>query len=63
MSIGQDGAFTVAGVEVPLRNELRYDNPWSTTPFRSPVVEIGDGDGRLVLDFGTNERRSSRRRR
>ncbi len=63
VSIGQDGAFTVAGAEVPLRNELRYDNPWSTTPFRSPVVEIGDSSGRLVLDFGANERRSSRRRR
>lgn len=63
LSIGQDGAFTVAGAEVPLQNELRYDNPWSTTPFRSPVVEIGDEEGDLVLDFAANERRSAKARR
>ncbi len=62
MSIGQDGPFSVAGKEVSLRNELRYDNPWSTTPFQSPVVEIGDKKGQLVLDFAKNVRHSSKRR-
>ncbi len=59
LSIGQDGPFTVAGDEVSLRNEYRYDNPWSTTPFRSPVIEIGDHEGRLVLDFENNQRTST----
>lgn len=62
MTIGQDGPFTVAGDEVSLRNELRYDNPWSTTPFQSDVIEIGDDEGRLVLDFAANERTSRRER-
>ena len=54
--VGQDGPFTVAGTEVPLRHDLRYDNPWAQVPFRATTYVIGDEQGELRLDFGAGTR-------
>ena len=56
LRVGQDGPFTVDGAEVPLRHELRYDNPWAQVPFRSATYEIADDEGGLVLDFDAGTR-------
>jgi hypothetical protein len=56
MVVGQDGPFTVDGDEVPLRHELRYDNPWASVEFQSEVYEISDDQSSLELDFGTSTR-------
>ncbi|MGI8939840.1 MAG: hypothetical protein ACR2JF_16815 [Iamia sp.] len=59
MALGQDGAFTVDGDEVPLRHDLRYDNPWAQVEFQSDRYEIADDDGGLVLDFAAGTRTAS----
>ena len=56
LRIGQDGPFTVDGDEVPLRHDLRYDNPWAQVPFQATTYEIGDDEGSLVLDFAAGTR-------
>ncbi len=59
MALGQDGAFTVDGEEVPLRHERRYDNPWAQVDFQSDRYEVADDEGGLVLDFAESTRAAS----
>jgi hypothetical protein len=56
LQVGQDGPFVVDGDEVPLRNDLRYDNPWAQVPFASSRYELGGDTGTLDLDFDTGTR-------
>jgi hypothetical protein len=57
MRLGQDGPFRVAGERVPLRHDLRYDNPWAQVAFQSLVYELGAADGpSLTLDFEAGTR-------
>lgn len=56
MTVGQDGAFTVAGEDVALRHDLRYDNPWAQVEFQSTTYEIADDEGGLALDFDEGAR-------
>jgi hypothetical protein len=56
MTVGQDGAFTVAGEDVALRHDLRYDNPWAQVEFQSTTYEIADDEGGLALDFDEGTR-------
>lgn len=57
MAFDWHGPLIVAGLEVPLADYPRYDNPFAHTPFGEDhyVIEL-NGHG-LELDFATNERR------
>lgn len=59
MEWGPEGPLTVAGEEVVLHQDRRYDNPWAQAPFRAGVIEISDGDVSLRLDFDTWSRSAS----
>jgi hypothetical protein len=56
------GPLIVDGAEVPLHTEARFDNPFGTTAFGAPAVEIRDGPARLVLDTERWARRAEVRR-
>lgn len=58
LSFGQTGPLTVDGQEIPLRHDLRYDNPWAQVPFRSQLYELHDAMGGLTLDFAEGSRRA-----
>jgi hypothetical protein len=57
MTFGWNAPLTINGSEVPLTGSPRYDNPWSQTPFDTPVVRIADGGGGVELDFEHGTRR------
>ena len=44
------GPLTVDGVEVPLHGTNRFDNPFGTTAFGSPRVDIADRNATLAVD-------------
>ena len=56
LTFGTTAPLTVKGGVVPIDSYPRYDNPWSQTPFDSPVVKIADRASALVLDFSTGRR-------
>jgi len=53
VEFGWDRPLVVAGEERPLRNALRFDNPWSRTAFDSMVYEIAAPSGKngVKLDW------------
>ncbi len=61
MEFDWHGPLVVAGLEVPIAEYPRYDNPFVQTPFGSDRYEIEYDAYRLVLDFATNERVAERR--
>jgi hypothetical protein len=56
---GWHGPLTVAGEEVPLRWEWRYDNPFVRTRFDDTRYEITINDARLLLDFEEGSRQAT----
>jgi hypothetical protein len=56
MEFDWHGPLVVAGLEVPIAEYPRYDNPFVQTPFGADRYEIEYAEYRLVLDFATNER-------
>jgi hypothetical protein len=56
VEFGWSGPLTVAGAEVPLRRELRYDNPFVRAPRFAPRMEVQAGGSRLILDFERSQR-------
>ena len=55
-----NGPLVVAGVEVPLSDYPRYDNPFVQTAFGDTRYEVTHHNRSLVLDFATNERTAGR---
>jgi hypothetical protein len=53
---GWTGPFRVAGAEVSLRRELRYDNPFVKAERFGSSMEVRAGESRLLLDFARGER-------
>jgi hypothetical protein len=56
ITFGWHAPLTVDGVEVPIRHEDRFDNPFVRAPFGARRYEVARGDERLILDFTTGER-------
>lgn len=63
MSFGQTGPFTVDGNAVPLHGTNRFDNPFGTTPFGSPTVDVAEAGASLSLDTERWTRHASLRPR
>ncbi|MBI5115904.1 hypothetical protein HZA56_05480 [Candidatus Poribacteria bacterium] len=59
VEFGWSGNFLVAEEEIPLRNCLRYDNPYSQTAFDPKVVEIRKDSEWLRLELDNLERSCS----
>ncbi|MFA6245053.1 MAG: hypothetical protein WC655_29180, partial [Candidatus Hydrogenedentales bacterium] len=59
LDFGWRRPFTQDGKRVPLKHDMRYDNPYSQTPFASDVIEFRLGDHFLRLDWKTGERTAS----
>jgi hypothetical protein len=59
MTFGWYAPFIVSGVEVPLRDYPRFDNPFVHTDFDDTRYEVTVGEYELVLDFATDEREVS----
>jgi hypothetical protein len=57
VTFGWHAPLVVNGVEVPLADYPRFDNPFVRTEFDDTRYEVSDGEYGLVLDFETNERR------
>jgi hypothetical protein len=51
IQFGWHGAFRVGGMTVPLRNRLRYDNPFSQVEFDPSVIEIRTSEDWLRLEL------------
>jgi hypothetical protein len=56
LTFGTVAPLTVQGSVVPIDAYPRYDNPWSRTPFDSPVVRIADRHRGVSLDFSSGRR-------
>lgn len=56
LTFGWHEPLTVDGVEVPLRHQDRFDNPFVRAPFDARRYEIVRGEDRLGLEFTTGER-------
>lgn len=59
ISFGWHAPLRVDGDEVPLRHDMRLDNPFVTLPFDGRRYEVTHGAHRLVLDFDSGERTAS----
>ena len=59
ITFGWYAPLVVNGVEVPLHDYPRFDNPFVRTEFDDTRYEVSDGEYELLLDFATNERRVS----
>jgi hypothetical protein len=62
MEFDWHGPLIVDGIEIPITDYPRYDNPFVQTPFGEDRYEVEYDDYRLVLDFSTNEREVQRLR-
>ncbi|HKY66765.1 MAG TPA: hypothetical protein VJM49_10365, partial [Acidimicrobiales bacterium] len=62
LAFGQSGPFTVDGAEVALHGTNRFDNPFGTTPFGSPTVDIAEAGATLSLDTDAWTRHAEVRR-
>jgi hypothetical protein len=60
MEFDWHGPLVVDGLEIPIADYPRYDNPFVQTPFGENRYEIEYDAYRLVLDFATNERVAER---
>ena len=56
MEFDWHGPLVVAGLETPIADYPRYDNPFVQVPFGHDRYEVEHGEYGLVLDFATNER-------
>lgn len=56
LTFGWHAPFTVDGVEVPLRHQDRFDNPYVKAAFDTGSYKIVHGDDALTLDFSASER-------
>jgi hypothetical protein len=56
VEFGWTGPFKVAGAEVPLRRDFRYDNPYVRAARFGSSIEVNAGGSRLSLDFERGER-------
>ena len=51
IEFGTTGPLMVNGLQVPLRHEMRFDNPYAQVAFSTLIYEIRDDEGGMVLDF------------
>lgn len=51
-----EAPLEVDGVEIPLRHEARFDNPFVSAPFDARRYEVTRGEATLTLDFDSAER-------
>lgn len=56
LQFGWRRPFTCNGKRVQLHFDMRYDNPYSQTPFASSIIEFRLGDQILRLNWETGER-------
>jgi hypothetical protein len=56
VEFGWTGPFKVGGEEIPLRRDMRYDNPYVQAPRFTDRLEINCRGESLILDFA-NQRR------
>ncbi|UCD58450.1 MAG: hypothetical protein JSV16_04865 [Candidatus Hydrogenedentota bacterium] len=59
VEFGWRGGFRINGKRVPLRNHLRYDNPYSQTEFDPEIIEIRKGKEWLRLELESFNRKFS----
>jgi hypothetical protein len=60
VGFGWTGAFTVAGREIPLRQDQRLASPYCSSQFGDPRLDIRAGGHRLELDVTAGLRRETR---
>jgi hypothetical protein len=53
---GWSEPFLVGGKEIPLRDYLRFDNPYCRNEFASEMIVINKGNEKLILDFKNAKR-------
>jgi hypothetical protein len=53
---GWEGPFSVDGVEIPLHDYPRYDNPYVQAEFDPTEIRVAAGERELYLNWGTGER-------
>jgi hypothetical protein len=54
---GWESPLSVDGVEIPLHDYLRYDNPFVRAEFPSDEIQVAAGELELYLNWRTGERR------
>ncbi len=59
ITMGWDGPVLRRGVEFPLTDYPRYDNPWSAAGFPGSDISFQHGDSYLNLNFDTPSREAS----
>jgi len=56
VSFGWQGPLTVDGVEIPLKDYRRYDNPFVQADFNSDEINVTAGEHKLSLNWSNGER-------
>jgi hypothetical protein len=56
VDFGWTGPLRVAGADIPLRRDLRYDNPFIQTPRYSEKLEVSCGSSSLLLALDSRVR-------
>ena len=59
MTFGWQAPLRVRGVETPIADYPRFDNPFLQVPFGDLRYEVTHGDYRLLLDFADGTREAS----